>query len=56
MALLYPFPPGNFQPDSEENGLPILGTNARGGTVGSKPRAHAVKFVEVQKWEESVGG
>lgn len=57
MALLYiPFPSGSFQPHSEKNEGPTLSANARGCTVDSKPRVHAMEFVQVQKWEGSVGG
>lgn len=35
--------------------MPAVSANARGCAVGSKPRAHAMEFVEGPKWEGSMG-
>lgn len=50
-----PFPPESFQPHSGKKEVPTLSTKARGCTVGSKPRAHAMEFVAGPKWERSMG-
>lgn len=48
--------PESFRPRVGEKGHLVPTLSARCCTVGSKPRAHAIEFVEVQEWEENAGG
>lgn len=55
LPFAVPFSPWELS-FSFERGAPVPtpSANARVYTFSSKPRAHAMEFVEVQKWERSV--
>lgn len=48
---------GSFKPHSREKGhlVPAFCANARGCTEDSRPMAHAMESVEIQRWERVLG-